>query len=78
MMPTEKQWNEAQIELARYRRDEQLLVDLFRSPAFAVEGQRGDDRGDSPMRSAARTMVALKEENEWYRQKLCGTDPDRL
>lgn len=47
-------------KLAAAEQEQSVLVDLFRSPAFAVEGQRGDDLNLTPCQSAAKTMKELK------------------
>ncbi len=44
--------------------DDQLLVDLFRTPEFDAEGRQGDHDNLRPCQTAVRVLRELKEEVE--------------
>lgn len=51
---------ELEKEIERFKSQEMLLVELFRSPAFAIEGQRGDDLNATPCETAVRVLKELR------------------
>lgn len=61
---------EAKAEVERFKEDEKLLVDLWRSPAFHHEGQEGDACNLTPTQTAVRVLKQQWERYERLKAEL--------